>query len=260
MTALNVDQSNWDQIRVTGEDRVRFVNGLCTSNVETLAEGGWFRTSMLNVKGRVVSVVDVVKRSDELVLLCEPGVGQGTLEVLDKYAIMDDVEFALEQGPLHRVWPDVASVTTAEPVFAATPEPVATPEEVEVRRVEAGSPRFGVDVDENHFPFESRLREQIDYQKGCYLGQEPIARVHAQGKPSRELMGLTLSGDGVAEAGAAVSHPDRDKAGTVTSSVVSERFGPIALAYLHRSVADEGVEVSVAGRSARVVALPFGGG
>jgi glycine cleavage system aminomethyltransferase T len=85
--------------------------------------------------------------------------------------------------------------------------------------------------------------------------------VHFRGAPSKFLRGLRLEGDeGPVAAGAQVSHPERANAGVVTSSVVSPDFGPIALAYLHRSVNQPGNQVIVAGRAATVVELPFGAG
>jgi folate-binding protein YgfZ len=256
-TTLHVDQSSWGVIRATGADRVRFLQGMCTSNIEALPPGGWVRTSMLDVKGRVTSVFEVLRADDHLLLVCEPGLVDKTVALLDRHAIMDDVAFAAERRPMHRIWGPPAEVWDARPVFAPCPPPVASDEEVEARRIEAGLPRYGIDVTEENFPFESRLREQIDYAKGCYLGQEPVARVHARGQASRGLMGLRLDGEGSAARGAQLTHPDRDRAGTVTSSAVSPLYGPIALAYVHRTVSEPGTELAVDGRRATVVELPF---
>lgn len=252
-----VDQTNWGHIKVTGADRVRFMQGMCTANMETLAPGAWTRAAMLNVKGRVTSVIEVANRDDHLLVTCEPGLTTKTLELLQKHAIMDEVEFELVELPMYRVWNRPADVWDAPPVFAPPTEPVALAEELQVLRVEAGMPSYGVDVSEDNFPFESLLGRHIDYKKGCYLGQEPVSRVHFQGKPQRALRGLTLAGTDPVEPGAKVSHPERADAGVVTSSVVSPTFGPIALAYVHRSVYEPGTRVSVDGRDAILVELPF---
>lgn len=258
MTELCVDQSTWAKIIVTGADRARFVHGMCSANVQTLAAGDWIRATMLTVKGRVASVFEVVNRGDDLLLLCEPVLGDKTLSILDKHAIMDDVAFArADDVPLHRVWSDPASVWTAPPVFAPAPSP-ADPAAVEIRRVEAGMPRYGVDVSEDNFPFESLLARHVDYDKGCFIGQEPVSRVHFKGAANKTMRGLALEGDAPAEVGAAVDHPDRAGAGTVTSVAVSPDFGSIALAYVHRTAAEPGAAVTVGGRPARLVELPFG--
>ena len=257
-----VDQSS-ELVRVSGTDRVRFVQGMCMGNVETLAEGAWLRTATLNPKGRVLSVYDLVARPDDLLLICQPGLAQPTLEVLERHAIADDVAFERAEIPVYRVWDTPAAVWDAPPVFGPAPGPVSSREAVEVRRVEAGLPLFGVDVDPEHFPFETPLSRLIDYHKGCYVGQEPVARVHARGAPARQLRGLRLEGPGPAARGAQVAHPDKPQAGTVTSSVVSPRFGAIALAYLGRQAWEPGGRVTVGGegagdRGAEVVELPFG--
>jgi folate-binding protein YgfZ len=255
-----VDQTGWGQIRVTGADRVRFLNGMCTVDVTKIAEGDWRRAVMLNVKGRVTSIYDLIHRGDHFLLVCEPELRERTLELLRKHAIMDDVDFAAAAEPLHRIWSDAEAVWTAPPVFTAPPAPAATAAELEVRRVEAGLPRYGIDVGEDNFPFESLLGRCVDYEKGCYLGQEPVYRVYAQGKPARMMRGLRIDGDDPVAAGSAVAHPQRAEAGTITSAVRSPALGTIGLAYLHRTVNEPGGEVTVAGRRAIVTELPFPAG
>lgn len=220
---VNVDQSDWACIRLAGDDRVRFLHNMCTANVEKLGDGGWTRASILNVKGRVVSVIDIVARPDALLVVCEPALGDKTLEVLRKHAIMDDVELELVRGPMHRVWPTPGQVWSAQPVFAPCPEPVASTEQAEIRRIEAGLPRYGVEVDEDCFPFESGLVAYIDYDKGCYLGQEPVSRVKHRGQANRRLMAVRVVGDGPVAPGSVIAHAERAEAGTVLSSVEMEK-------------------------------------
>jgi folate-binding protein YgfZ len=233
------------------------VQNLVTANVEALRPGDWTRACMLTAKGRVVAVLDIVARQHALLALCEPAIADKALAYFEQHAIMDDVGFALRRGPMHRVWASPAEVWDAPPVFAPCPAPIAPAAAVEARRIEAGVPRYGVDVSEDYFPFESRLRETIDYRKGCYLGQEPVARVNAQGQAKRSLLGLELAGDGPVAPGTAVDHADRAGVGVVTSSAVSPELGPIALAYLGREAWSVGTGVRVGDRVATVCALPF---
>lgn len=252
-----VSQSEWKVVRVTGADRIRFMQGMCMGNIESLGEGGWIRTATLDVKGRLRTIYDLVRRPDDLLLVCQPGLAEQTCDILAKHAIMDDVVFEVTDLAVHRHWPDPRSVWTAPPLFDAPDGQPATAEQAEVRRIEAGLPLFGVDVDDKNFPFETPLADLIDYKKGCYIGQEPVARVYSRGEPSKRMRGLRLEGEGPAEVGAVIDHPAKDRAGRVTSSAVSPQFGPIALGFLARGAWDAGCTVSVAGRSAAVTELPF---
>lgn len=250
------DQSGWARLRVSGPDRKRFLQGMVTNDVAGLAVGGFCRAALLNVKGRVLAVVDVLAEDDAFLVLTEPATGDAVRQVLEKHAIMDDVTFAPADVPVHRVWDTPEAVWTAPPVLEAR---AGSPEdEVEVRRIEGGLPRYGVDVSEDAFPFEANLEAAISYTKGCYIGQEVVARAHARGHANRRLVGLRLAGPGPVTPGAAVSSVARPDAGQVTSSAVSPAFGPIALAYVHKSSWDPGTKVTLpAGREAEVAALPF---
>ena len=133
-------------------------------------------------------------------------------------------------------------------------------EAYEMLRIEAGTPAFGPDIDENTFaPEVGRETEAISYTKGCYLGQEPVVMARDRGQVNRTLLGLKLTG-GPAPHGSPV-HRDGKEVGRVTSSVQSPRLGPIALAYIRRGNQEPGtaVEVEVEGtrRPAVVCALPF---
>lgn len=257
MKELIVDQSDWDVLALTGEDRVRFLQGMCSVNVETQAPGTWMRATMLNPKGRVTAVIEVLKEAERVVIVCEPGLGAKVAETFDRYAVMDDVEVEHLDVPVHRVWGAPSTVWDAPPVLSAFEGAAASSDEVEARRIEGGLPRYGADVSEEHFPFESPLAVVLDYEKGCYIGQEPIYRVFAKGKPNKQMLGVRVEGEGPVEVGATIVHPERASAGTVTSSAVSPDFGSIALAYVHRSVAEVGQSVTVGGRDAVLCALPF---
>ncbi len=254
-----VDQSSWGAVRVTGGDRVRFLQGMCMGDVGKIPAGGWLRTATLSAKGRLLSIYDLVVRGDDLLLLCQPGLAEATRALLERHAVADDVAFELvEDLAVHRAWDSPDAVWSAPPVFAAPPGHPASTEEVEVRRIEAGLPLYGVDVGDDSFPFETPLARLIDYGKGCYLGQEPVARVKARGTPNRLLRGLRFAdGEGAVARGAAIHHPAKAGAGHVTSSALSPAFGPIALGFLARQTWEPGGEVEIAGRRAVVVEPPF---
>lgn len=131
-----------------------------------------------------------------------------------------------------------------------------------VLRVEAGLPIYGVDIDETHLPQEiGRTERTVSFTKGCYIGQETIARIRTYGHVNRAVVGLKFTGDSPAPAGAKLFH-DGKEVGHVTSSVVSPRLGSaIALAYVRRGSQEPGtaLEVEMEGKRCRaeVVTLPF---
>jgi folate-binding protein YgfZ len=253
---MDVDLSDWAHVRITGDDRVRFVHGLTTINVEVMRAGDQRWGAILNPKGRVLSVIQLERRAEDLVVHCEGVLGDKTQGILERYAVMDDVAFERVTGPAHRVWTTPATAWEAPVVMGAAAAP-ASAEEVEAFRVVAGVMKYGVDVDEDHFPFETPLGRFLDYEKGCYVGQEPVFRVRSQGNAARALRGLVLAEDAEVAAGAGVSHASRAKAGTVTSVARSPRWGHVAMAYLHRSVFEVGGTVEVGGKAARVTDFPI---
>jgi len=130
----------------------------------------------------------------------------------------------------------------------------------EAVRIESGVPLFGRDMDEETIPLEAGIESRaISFSKGCYVGQEVIIRVlhRGHGRVARKLVGLTLDGDQVPDAGAAIRSGDRD-VGHVTSSTVSPALKrSIALAYVHRDFLEPGTKVTVGEQSAEVTTLPF---
>jgi len=131
------------------------------------------------------------------------------------------------------------------------------PEAAEILRIEAGTPRFGAEMDSGTMPAEAGIvAAAVSFEKGCYIGQETVARLHYRGKPNRHLRGLQLSAP--ASTGAALSL-DGKTVGALGGSCVSPVHGPIALAILRRE-AEPGAELAVGedGVTARVVDLPFG--
>jgi folate-binding protein YgfZ len=243
MTIVTVDQSSWGKLRVTGEDRERFMQGMVTNELAGMAVGTFRKAAILSVKGRVLAVVDIVAEEGSYLVLTEPATGKKVLDVLERHAIADDVTFTPVELPCHRVWDSLEAVWIAPPVLVAAAAP-SSDAEVEIRRVEAGLPRYGADVSEDQFPFEANLDRIISYTKGCYAGQEVVARANARGHA----------------AGAKIVAATRPDAGWVTSAVVSPAFGPIALAYVHHTVWAPGTALQAGEIAATVTELPFGAG
>ena len=129
-------------------------------------------------------------------------------------------------------------------------------EAAECLRVEHGRPRYGIDLDDSTIPQEAGLNARaVSFTKGCYVGQETVARLYYRGKPNRHLRGLRLSEP--ASTGESL-HLGERVVGTIGSAVVSPGLGPIALALVRREAQPaDTVAVGERGASAEVVALPF---
>jgi folate-binding protein YgfZ len=129
----------------------------------------------------------------------------------------------------------------------------------EILRVQRGRPRFGIDIDESTIPQEAGINERaVNFTKGCYVGQETVARLYYRGKPNRHLRGLRLS---VPSASGDELHLGERPVGRLGSSVVHPLLGPIGLALVRREVAP-GLTVSVGERraDAEILELPFPAG
>ncbi len=110
-----------------------------------------------------------------------------------------------------------------------------------ILRLEAAIPWYGVDMDENRYPVEARLKEAISYTKGCYLGQEVVSKATHVGGVGNLLMGLKIQAEQIPSQGSSVFNEEGKQIGTVTSAVFSPRCkGPIAFAYLKRAFAEAG--------------------
>src|SRR4051812_41446623 len=134
-----------------------------------------------------------------------------------------------------------------------------TEADAEVRRVEGGRPRYGVDLDDSVIPQEAGLNERaVSFTKGCYVGQETVARLHYKGKPNRHLRGLRLAAP--VAPGTPLRLGERE-VGRLGSVVDSPRFGAIALAIVRREAAPGDVlQLGDGSATAEVVELPFARG
>jgi folate-binding protein YgfZ len=150
----------------------------------------------------------------------------------------------------------------------------ASEEALEILRIEAGVPRFGRELSEDVLPDEARLSRAISYSKGCYTGQEIIARLHSRGQVNHLLVGLRLGGDAVPDVGEEI-WPDSDDSGDsddstdstdsrpgraigeLTSICLSPEMGQIGLAFVRRAQAEPGTRLRIAGIAASVASLPF---
>ncbi|REJ78873.1 MAG: folate-binding protein [Acidobacteria bacterium] len=138
---------------------------------------------------------------------------------------------------------------------AADPDALLT----EVLRIESGIPKYGIDMNEETVVPEIGLEELISYQKGCYIGQEVIARIHFRGKVAKELKGVVFDApEAILQTGDELISQDDRNAGVVTSKAYSPKLKKhIAMAYVRNAFIENGTELRVEQQTCRVVDLPF---
>ena len=205
---------------------------------------------LLTPKARVIAPLVVVRRGDDdFLLLTEPGLGEIVRSTLLRARFAAKVEIEPEDHSSLVVFGGAEGIPNREYGVPAvevldTPPPTepADAQELERMRILAGTPRWGHELDDRILPAEAGLTgTHVSFEKGCYPGQEPIARLHYRGKTNRRLRVLEV--EGVPEPETEVRH--REKAvGRITSSVPG-----LALAYVRTDVPDD-AELTVAGSTA----------
>jgi folate-binding protein YgfZ len=282
------------KLLLSGAEAAEFLQGQVTNDVEGLEPGEGCYAALLTHKGKIRTDLRVL-RSDDWLWLDAAEIGRRPLvHTIQTYSLGRDVRFedvTEERTILSLIGPAAREALDAPPpdpehsfvsgehgLYVTTDlgvdvicdtadaegvrealgvEPVSE-QVAECLRIERGRPRLGLDMDGDTIPEEAGLNERaVSFDKGCYVGQETVARLHYRGKPNRHLRGLRLSSP--ASTGEPV-HLGERQVGTVGSACESPLLGPIALAVLRREAAPgETVSVSEAGE-AQVVELPFAPG
>jgi len=167
----------------------------------------------------------------------------------------DDVVIVATDAGFDLVLEREAAPGVQEELLAAGAQRVSA-EAAEIDRIERGRPRYGMDMGDENLPGEAGIVERaVSFTKGCYVGQEPVARMFHKGHPNRHLRGLELS---TPVSPGTVLMSGEKEVGRVSSAGVSAVRGPVALAILRREVAPGDELAAGAGVKARVVELPFG--
>jgi len=272
-----VDRSSRGKVRLRGSEAAEFLQGQVTNDVEALEPGQGCYAALLNHKGKMRLDMRILRGPDWIWIDTEPGADAVLLKTIETYSLGRDVTWESPDDGIVSVVGDVEldAVPPAEDhswvegergIYVRTyagvdiighdlPAADAAEEEAERVRIEAGVPRFGLDMDGDTIPQEAGINERaVSFTKGCYVGQETVARLYYKGKPNRHLRGLKLSEP--AEHGEPIALGERE-VGRVGSACVSPTHGPIALAIVRREAAP-GDTVAVGGAAAEVVELPFG--
>jgi folate-binding protein YgfZ len=240
-------------VRVAGPDAGDLLQRLLSNDVAALAVGESCEALLLTPKARVVAPMRVWRRGDEdYLLLTEPELGETLRAALVRARFAAKCEIEPEQHVSTLVLGEgdgVPNCDYGEPAYELLDEEVEGEPvgevELERLRILARTPRFGREIDDRVMPAEAGLDERaVSFSKGCYPGQEPVARLHFRGHPNRTLRVLELEGEPPSH-DAEVVHDGR-AVGRVTSAVPG-----LALAYVRVEVPDD-AELSVEGRPARL--------
>ena len=232
-----VDLSHRDVLRITGPDRLTWLHSLTTQFLEGLEAGRWTDVLLLSPQGRIEHDFTGVDDGETFWAHTEPGAGEALVQFLDRMRFMSRVEVVpVDDRFVIGRWAD-GLVTELVPDLTAVP---GTPVGVlawEALRIAAGRPRFGSDTDDRTIPNEvGLLGSAVHLDKGCYRGQETVARVYNLGRPPRRLTLLHLDGsvDHLPAHGTDVVH-DGKVVGQVGSAARHHELGPIALALIKRN-------------------------
>jgi tRNA-modifying protein YgfZ len=238
-------------VRVAGPDAADYLERMVSNEVATLASGECREALLLTPKARVIAPLVVLRRGqDDFLLLTEPELGDVVRSQLLRARFAAKCEIEPEEHTSTVVLGEGEGIPTADYGIAAREvldvDADGDVEELERLRIEAGTPRFGREIDDRVLPAEAGLVERaVSFTKGCYPGQEPIARLQYRGKANRRLGVLALD-DGHNPASEAEIVLDGKAVGRITSAVPG-----LALGYVRREVPDD-AELIVEGRRARL--------
>jgi folate-binding protein YgfZ len=266
-----VVNGGFDLVWVDGPGAAGFLQGILSQDVETMATGEVGRSFLLSPQGKLEALLWLFKGLDRVGVITDEGLGEHVAERLSYYKIRVKAEIRREDRAVWGLWgPRAREVAEVGEQWAEADGVVRVPiptrgvdrvlvvgdlgvsgvvEAGELAmtavRVESGEPVMGRDVDQSTIPQETGLvPEAVSFTKGCYLGQELVARIDSRGRVNRHLRGLAVTRNVLPPEGAEVWTPDRE-IGRITSVSESVFVGaPIGLGLLRREV-DPGDEVEV---------------
>jgi folate-binding protein YgfZ len=229
-------------VRVAGPDAVDYLQRMVSNDVEALAAGQACPALLLTAKARVLAPLVVLRRAeDDFLVLTEPGLGEPVRAHLIRMRLRARCEIEPEEHESMLVFGGVDGFATdwpgAREAIDSGLEPTLSEEELELRRIESGVPRWEREIDDRILPAEAGLdRTHVSFSKGCYPGQEPVARLHFRGHPNRGLRVVEL--DEMPEYDAPLLHDGRE-VGRVTSAARRSDGTVVALAFVRTEVPDD---------------------
>ena len=287
-----LDLSDRTKLRLTGADRIRFVNGQITNDIGKATPSSAIAACVLNAKGKLNAHIYLSAQNEAILIDAEATLRESLPARLERYIIADDVQLedVSDQFSMFHVLGAEAPVTDAmvlavnrlgqpgsdiwvessrrEEVGGALSArlPACDRDGAEALRIEQGIPRWGAELTDEIIPIEANLEEScIDYTKGCYIGQEVISRMRMSGQRNKSLCGIMAMDDVGLEPGAKLiaAGEEQKEIGWITSATHSDSLGKhVALGYVKRPFNRHGIEALAthAGGTVAVliVDLPFG--
>lgn len=270
-------------LEVRGSDRVSFLQGMVSNDVAALTPGESCHAALLDSTGHILADLRVHAFTASLIIETDPERLSTLSETLDKFLIMEDVamtdvsaqwaifsllgegvgrmtdlpgevrRLAFTLAPGFDLWVPVANAPALQAALLGAGAVTLNEDAIEALRVEAGVPAWGRELTSSVLLPEAGMEDAVSYTKGCYIGQEIVARLHARGHANRALCWILLASDApIPPPGAGVHVPEDGpepgrEIGRITSAVTAPRFGgcALALAYVRREYWEEGTAVSV---------------
>ena len=244
-----------DYVRVAGRDAEDFLQRMVSNDVTQAP----CQALLLTPKARVIAPLVVVRRDPEdFLLLTEPGLGEIVRETLRRARFAAKVEIESEEHASRVVFGDVEGIPNhdygrvAVELLDEEVEPTLRGDELEAMRIEAGTPRFGREIDERVLPAEAGLVERaVSFTKGWYPGQEPIARLHYRGHANRALRVLEIEWEELPAYDQELVYEGK-QVGRITSAARRPDGRIVALAYV-RTAVPEDAELSLDSSRARAL-------
>lgn len=239
---MDVAARERDFVRVAGPDAADYLQRMVSNDVEALGPGEACPALLLTAKARVIAPLVVLRRArDDFLLLTEPGLGEAVGGHLARMRLRAQCEIEAEEHDSVLVFGGADGFATdwsgVREALDSGLQPTLSDEELELRRIESGVPRWEREIDDRILPAEAGLDQtHVSFSKGCYPGQEPVARLHFRGHPNRGLRVLEF--DEVPEHGAPLLHDTRE-VGRVTSAARRADGTVVALAYVRTEVPDD---------------------
>lgn len=234
-------------VRVSGADARDYLQRMVSNDVDALQVGDACPALLLTAKARVIAPVVVWRRGDDdFLVLTEPELGEAVRSLLARMRLRARCEIEPEEHVSVLVFGGegiATEVPGAVEVLDSGLQPTLAADELEQRRIEAAVPRWGREIDDRILPAEAGLdATHVSFGKGCYPGQEPVARLHYRGKANRSLRVLEF--DELPDYDAELVHEGK-AVGRVTSAVRRPDGSVVALAYVRVEV-PEGVRLELA--------------
>ena len=284
MSRFVLDRSPCGVLELTGSDRASFLQGMVSNDVAALTPGTSCHAALLDTTGHILADLHVHARAASLVLETDLATLNILHTTLDKFLIMEDVQIADVSSrwavvsvfddfssslpmdmlgeafptsfpilPGTDLWLPVAEKTAALRSLLAAGFALMTAEDAEARRVDASIPKWGYELSPSVLLPEAEMPDAVSYTKGCYVGQEIVARLHARGHTNKALRRILLAEDAPVPPASATLHVPEDgpepgrEIGSVTSAAESPVRGgrAVALGYVRKEYFEPGTPVSV---------------